>query len=133
VGFLILNICGVFCRSLVGDLTQGEVSLVFNYEPVDLSFYSENGEWNLISATGSTTDTKSRGGTTFSSLEFSIKLQRRPMFHVINTLFPVALMAVLIAMVFKLPVDSGEKIGFALTVLLILTQLRLQYIPRNSL
>jgi hypothetical protein len=27
-------------------------------------------------------------------------------------------MAVLIAMVFKLPVDSGEKIGFSLTVLL---------------
>jgi hypothetical protein len=40
------------------------------------------------------------------------------MFHVINTLFPVALMAVLIAMVFKLSVDSGEKIGFSLTVLL---------------
>ena len=98
--------------------TEGEVSLVFNFEPVDLSFYSENGEWHLISATGSTTDTKSRGGTTFSSLEFSIKLQRRPMFHVINTLFPVALMAVLIAMVFKLSVDSGEKIGFSLTVLL---------------
>jgi len=40
------------------------------------------------------------------------------MFHILNTLFPVVMMAVLSAMVFKLPVDSGEKIGFSLTVLL---------------
>lgn len=100
--------------------TEGEVSLVFNKEhgAVDLSFYSMNGEWDLISASGSKSETKSRGGSSFSGLSFSIKLQRRPMFHIINTLFPVALMAVLISMVFKLPVDSGEKIGFSLTVLL---------------
>ena len=98
--------------------TAGEVELQFGSEPVDLSFYSKNGEWDLISASGSKSEDKSRGGTSFSSLTYSIKLQRRPMFHIINTLFPVALMAVLIAMVFKLPVDSGEKIGFALTVLL---------------
>jgi hypothetical protein len=85
------------------------------HSPVDLNFYSKNGEWDLISASGSKSEAKSRGGTSFSSLSYSIKLQRRPMFHIINTLFPVALMAVLIAMVFKLPVDSGEKIGFALT------------------
>ena len=98
--------------------TTGELILVFESDPVDLSFYSENGEWDLISSSGARSDDKSRGGTSFSSLTYSIKLQRRPMFHIINTLFPVALMAVLIAMVFKLPVDSGEKIGFSLTVLL---------------
>jgi hypothetical protein len=98
--------------------TEGEVVLEFQKDPVDLNFYSKNGEWDLISASGSKSEAKSRGGTSFSSLSYSIKLQRRPMFHIINTLFPVALMAVLIAMVFKLPVDSGEKIGFALTVLL---------------
>ena len=98
--------------------TAGEVELEFGGEPVDLKFYSPNGEWDLIEAYGSKSESKSRGGKSFSSLSYSIKLQRRPMFHIINTLFPVALMAVLIAMVFKLPVDSGEKIGFSLTVLL---------------
>ncbi|CAG2188791.1 unnamed protein product [Mytilus edulis] len=89
--------------------TSGEVSLDFGPESVDLSFYSANGEWDLISASSSKSGSKSRGGISFSSLTYSITLQRRPMFHIINTLFPVALMAVLIAMVFKLPVDSGEK------------------------
>ncbi|XP_071159692.1 acetylcholine receptor subunit beta-like [Mytilus edulis] len=98
--------------------TAAEVSLEFGNESVDLSFYSANGEWDLVYSSSSRSGSKSRGGIAFSSLTFAIKLQRRPMFHVINTLFPVALMAVLIAMVFKLPVDSGEKIGFSLTVLL---------------
>jgi hypothetical protein len=36
----------------------------------------------------------------------------------INMLIPVSLMAILIAFVFKLPVESGEKVGFSITVLL---------------
>jgi hypothetical protein len=87
-------------------------------DPVDLSFYTDNGEWDLISTNAADTIRIPLSGITFSSVSFYIKLQRRPLFHIINTLFPVALMAVLIAMVFKLPVDSGEKIGFSLTVLL---------------
>lgn len=99
--------------------TSNEVVLVFdNDSPIDLGFYSENGEWKLTEASASKSGTKSRKGTSFSSLTFSINLQRRPMFHIINTIFPVVLMAVLTSMVFKLPVDSGEKIGFSLTVLL---------------
>ena len=98
--------------------TFGDVKLFFSNRPVELKFYTENGEWILVSATGSKSVSRSRGTSSFSSLNFKVILQRRPMFHIINTLFPVALMAVLIAMVFKLPVDSGEKIGFSLTVLL---------------
>lgn len=98
--------------------TATEVTLTIDDDPVDLSFYSSNGEWDMISTAGEKSNDKSRGGTTFSALTYTLKLRRRPMFHVLNTLFPVALMAVLIAMVFKLPVDSGEKIGFSLTVLL---------------
>ncbi|KAK3092243.1 hypothetical protein FSP39_000208, partial [Pinctada imbricata] len=99
--------------------TQTEIQLLYDRPtPVDLSFYGANGEWDLISAVGTTTVDRSRGGQTFSSLSFQIELQRRPMFHVLNTLFPVSLMAFLIPMVFKLPPDSGEKIGYSLTVLL---------------
>ncbi|XP_052103516.1 neuronal acetylcholine receptor subunit alpha-6-like [Mytilus californianus] len=98
--------------------TTSDVSLDFEANPVDLSFFSANGEWDLVSASSSRSRLKSRRGISFSSLTYSLKLQRRPMFHVINTLFPVALMAILIAMVYKLPAKSGQKIGFSLTVLL---------------
>ncbi|KAK3093321.1 hypothetical protein FSP39_014069 [Pinctada imbricata] len=99
--------------------TQTEITLHYDTgTPVELGFYSENGEWELISAEGTITEDRSRGGQTFSTLTFQINLQRRALFHVLNTLFPVALMAVLIPMTFKLPSDSGEKIGYSLTVLL---------------
>ncbi|XP_021364866.1 neuronal acetylcholine receptor subunit beta-4-like [Mizuhopecten yessoensis] len=98
--------------------TSNEIDLVFDTEPVDLDTYTANGEWELIATSGSSSGSRSKGDNSFSNVKFSIKLRRRPLFHVLNTLFPVALMAVLSAMVFKLPVESGEKIGFALTVLL---------------
>lgn len=100
--------------------TTGEVILrIDQNKAVDISDYTENGEWELISTLASTDGEQDTDGITgFSSLFFSIKLRRRPIFHIINSILPMSLMAVLIAVVFKLPVDSGEKTGFSLTVLL---------------
>lgn len=98
--------------------TSNEIYLNFDANPIDMTFYSENGEWLLVDAKGEKSKEQARGGQTFSSLTFSITLQRRPMFHALNTIVPVILMAFLIPMVYKLPVDSGEKIGYSLTVLL---------------
>ncbi|KAJ8308081.1 hypothetical protein KUTeg_012955 [Tegillarca granosa] len=99
--------------------TAKEIHLNFDGDSsVNLGFYSENGEWELLYASSQVGDDKSIGGEDFSSLEFILHLRRRPLFHILNTLFPVTLMAVLIAMVFRLPANSGEKIGFSLTVLL---------------
>lgn len=98
--------------------TASEVSLDFAPHPVDLSFYSANDEWDLVFATSSRSRSKSRRGISFSSLTYSFKHQRRPMFQLIYTLFPVAIIAILIAMVYKLLAKSGEKICFSLTVLL---------------
>ncbi|XP_060071390.1 neuronal acetylcholine receptor subunit alpha-6-like [Ylistrum balloti] len=101
--------------------TQNEINLRFKEDPFDLTFYSTNGEWQLIATETILPEAVARGGQSFSGLDFQIKLRRRPMFHILNTLFPVALMAVLSVMVFKLPADSGEKIGFSLTILLAYT------------
>lgn len=98
--------------------TNNEIYLVYDTKPIELGFYSENGEWVLVSASGEQVQDKSRGGQSFSSLSFSITLRRRPLFHALNTILPVVLMAFLIPMVYRLPVDSGEKIGYSLTVLL---------------
>lgn len=98
--------------------TATEVYLELGDNPVILSFYVENGEWKLLSAYGTKTNDTSIEGTAFSSVTYNLQLQRRPLFHVINTLTPVAIMAILISMVFRLPVDCGEKNGFGLTVLL---------------
>lgn len=102
--------------------TTGYTALQINLQlapnPVDLQFYSENGEWELLSVTGTKPDDIMKGSVSHSKVTFTIHLQRRPMFHVLNTMFPVVLMAFLIPMAFKLHVESGEKIGYCLTVLL---------------
>ncbi|RUS84305.1 hypothetical protein EGW08_007949 [Elysia chlorotica] len=49
---------------------------------------------------------------------FFFKLERKPLFYGLNMLLPVLVMALLTVFVFVLPADSGEKIGYCLTVLL---------------
>ena len=98
--------------------TALEINLVFFRTPVILDFYSENGEWELLSVNTFKPEDKIMMGTSYSKLIFRIHLRRRPMFHILNTMFPVVLMAFLIPMAFKLHAESGEKIGYCLTVLL---------------
>ncbi|KAI8761343.1 neuronal acetylcholine receptor subunit beta-4, partial [Biomphalaria glabrata] len=47
---------------------------------------------------------------------FSIK--RRPLYYGLNYLLPVLITSLLTIFVFVLPAESGEKIGYCLTVLL---------------
>ena len=108
--------CGIKLSSWA--LTNKEVELQTGTSDVDMSFYSENGEWKIINTKAEKAGDVARGASSFSSLTYTLTLRRRLLFHVLNTLFPVALMAFLIPMVFKLHVESGEKVGYSLTVLL---------------
>ena len=88
---------------------------------VDVSNYVENGEWIIVSVgakTSGSASSVSGGDATYSKIEFSFVLKRRHVFHIINTVFPVIVMVFLIPLVFKLDLGSGDKTGYALTVLL---------------
>ncbi|KAK3582646.1 hypothetical protein CHS0354_001692 [Potamilus streckersoni] len=97
--------------------TANEISLSLGSPVVDTTYFSENGEWQLLSVSGQETST-TRESQSFSRLKFTLTLRRRPLFHILNTILPVAVMATLIVMVFKLPPESGERIGMSLTALL---------------
>lgn len=49
---------------------------------------------------------------------FHMKLKRKPLFFVFNLILPIVLMCLLNPFVFFLPADSGERVGFSITVLL---------------
>ncbi|CAG2197825.1 unnamed protein product [Mytilus edulis] len=51
-------------------------------------------------------------------LEFSMTLKRNPMFFVLNLILPICVMITLNMFVFLLPPESGERVGYAVTVLL---------------
>lgn len=108
-----------FIKISTWGYTKSEITLFMDENtPVDTTFYSENGEWDFLSSAGHTPSSQVRGGTWYSTLSFSITLRRKPVYHALNTLFPVILMTFLIPMVYKLPTESGEKMSYSLTVLL---------------
>ncbi|RUS86579.1 hypothetical protein EGW08_005660 [Elysia chlorotica] len=82
---------------------------------IDLDNYATNGEWELISAT-QTTDSE----WDLAGFRVEIVIQRRSGFFVLNIVMPVVLLSFLNIVVFLIPVDSGEKISYGITVLLAL-------------
>lgn len=86
-----------------------------------------HGEWDLVSTEVKTKDIKETkaSGTeqTYPVIDFHIKLRRKPAYYITGVILPVILVAFLQILVFLLPVDSGEKLGFSITVLLALAVL----------
>ena len=94
---------------------QHEVVMVSTLENALMDYYSENGEWTL---TGTTATAGMVPGGDFSFISFEIKIMRRPTFFLVNVILPIIFMGFLNVLVFVLPVQSGERISYAITVLL---------------
>ncbi|XP_060068088.1 neuronal acetylcholine receptor subunit alpha-3-like [Ylistrum balloti] len=107
--------------------TRDELILTHLRNYVNTEDLGENGEWlytNSRIETSSIQETTANGVVeTFSLLKFFIILTRRHDFYMTNVVLPVVLTSFLIVLVFVLPVDSGEKVSYALTVLLALAVL----------
>ncbi|XP_060074454.1 neuronal acetylcholine receptor subunit alpha-3-like [Ylistrum balloti] len=76
-------------------------------------YYFPNSVWHLVNVSSSihpSLDTE--------ILILTIVLQRRSMFQVINTIVPFSMLGLLNIMVFLLPAESGERVGFSVTILL---------------
>ncbi|XP_033753131.1 acetylcholine receptor subunit beta-type unc-29-like [Pecten maximus] len=93
--------------------TLFDVFIETSSSAIDLDFYYPNSLWEMISA-------RSRVFTLADTqtLELTVVLKRRPMFQVINTIVPFCILGLLNIMVFLLPAESGERVGFSVTVLL---------------
>ncbi|KAL4226613.1 hypothetical protein ACF0H5_014596 [Mactra antiquata] len=93
-----------------------------NNAQVNLDIYEENGEWSIIS-TDIEEKTRVLYGFPMSSVVYTIGLERKYSYYLLNMMLPVVMLTVICPIVFALPVESGEKNGFALTILLSLSVL----------
>ncbi|XP_070187475.1 5-hydroxytryptamine receptor 3A-like [Littorina saxatilis] len=84
---------------------------------ISTKYYQENGEWTIMRTWNERSEYE-EDGYTYAKVTFYFKLQRRSVYYGLNTMLPVLLNSLLIPLVFLLPHDSGEKIGYCLTVLL---------------
>ncbi|XP_041362023.1 neuronal acetylcholine receptor subunit beta-2-like [Gigantopelta aegis] len=84
---------------------------------VNRKFYARHGEWSFVSSSvylHNDTDDIS----TFRTLMFSLTFRRRWQFYSQYLLLPIILNSILMISAFLLPIDSGERLTFSLTVLL---------------
>ena len=83
---------------------------------INTLLFSKNNAWVLKS----TSVTMARlGSKTYA--KYLLMLERRYTFYILNLFSPVLILAFLNAMVFMLPADSGERVGYAITCLLSLS------------
>ena len=81
--------------------------------PVDLGFYGRNPDWVLQSYSA-------RASTLGSYPEYKVTLtiKREPLYYSMMIVCPTILFGLLNPLVFLLPVESGERIGLSMTILL---------------
>ncbi|KAK3581066.1 hypothetical protein CHS0354_033852 [Potamilus streckersoni] len=91
---------------------------------VDTTGYYPNGEWDITDTEVrlySPEDGSYNSGEILPGAEAVIKLRRKPIFYILSTILPIAMLSVLNLLVFLLPPNTGEKITLAVTVLLSFT------------
>ena len=84
--------------------------------PLSTSLYLENNAWILKSVSA-----ESKILQTQPYAQFYLTLERRYAFYILNLYSPVLILVFLNVMVFIIPADSGERIGYAITCLLSLS------------
>ena len=78
-----------------------------------------NGEWDVLSFTSRLHDEQyENSDAPVSQIIYSVKLKRRPTYFFLYLIFPVLAIVFLSLLIFKIPPDTGERIGFAVTILL---------------
>ncbi|KAK3101941.1 hypothetical protein FSP39_007526 [Pinctada imbricata] len=96
--------------------TNKEIHLRTINSEVNLALYSRHGLWDLQNTR---TYVEFKFGTIIEyHIEFTLK--RESQFYVVGLILPIATMGILNLLVFLLPPESGERVGFSITVLLAL-------------
>ncbi|KAL3888407.1 hypothetical protein ACJMK2_000775 [Sinanodonta woodiana] len=90
-----------------------EVMLHTVSDRIQTSQYSDGGSWELLS-----TSTKSFVNFVWSSVEFTLTFKRKPTYVIVNVILPIVFLGLLNVLVFVIPQESGERVSYAITVLL---------------
>ncbi|OWF44951.1 neuronal acetylcholine receptor subunit beta-2-like isoform X2 [Mizuhopecten yessoensis] len=111
--------CMLILNNMVYD--KEEMRLVPGQSFVDMEFYTKNGEWEVIWTKVSNKVDRFEKLTSISFVSITIGIIRKSEYFVITMLIPVAVLCVLDAFVFMIPVGASDRVGFSLTLFLALT------------
>lgn len=86
-----------------------EIEIGITSNTTSVTYFSPNPLWDYIS---------SRVYNKTTEVIVEMTFRRRPAFFMVNIMFPIILLGALNLFVFVLPADSGERVGFSITLLL---------------
>ncbi|XP_048772571.2 acetylcholine receptor subunit alpha-like [Ostrea edulis] len=98
----------------VPALSPSDIILRPRSSTFDMLLYEENGLWSLTS----TRLYYHVNVYNFEELRLEINMKRRTEYYIAGLILPICFMNFLQILVFVLPVESGERMGFSITVLL---------------
>lgn len=91
-----------------------DINLEASASSFDMILFEENGLWKITN----TSITVARQVNYFQVLKLTLSIERRTAYYVAGLLLPILLMNIIQLLVFTIPVKSGERIGYSITVLL---------------
>ncbi|XP_062903713.1 neuronal acetylcholine receptor subunit beta-3-like isoform X2 [Mobula hypostoma] len=124
------------CSMKFGSWTYdgGLVELILVDEDVDQKDFFDNGEWEILNATG-IKGTRRDGYYSYPFITYSFILRRLPLFYTLFLIVPCLGLSLLTVLVFYSPSDEGEKLSLSTSVLVSLTVFLLlieEIIPSSS-
>ncbi|XP_038660160.1 neuronal acetylcholine receptor subunit beta-3-like isoform X2 [Scyliorhinus canicula] len=110
------------------------VDLILVDEDVDRKDFFDNGEWEILNATGMK-GRRRDGYYSYPFITYSFVLRRLPLFYTLFLIVPCLGLSLLTVLVFYSPSDEGEKLSLSTSVLVSLTVFLLlieEIIPSSS-
>uniref|UniRef100_A0A8C0VUS5 E2 ubiquitin-conjugating enzyme n=3 Tax=Neoaves TaxID=3078114 RepID=A0A8C0VUS5_CYACU len=111
-----------------------QVDLIIEDYDVDKRDFFDNGEWEIVTATGSKGN-RTDGCCWYPFVTYSFIIRRLPLFYTLFLIIPCIGLSFLTVLVFYLPSNEGEKISLCTSVLVSLTVFLLvieEIIPSSS-
>lgn len=124
--------CSMKFGSWTYDGHMVDLVLVDHY--VDRKDFFDNGEWEILNATG-VKGSRRDGIYWYPFVTYSFILKRLPLFYTLFLIIPCLGLSFLTVLVFYLPSDEGEKLSLSTSVLVSLTVFLLvieEIIPSSS-
>ncbi|KAM7423780.1 hypothetical protein PAMA_000237 [Pampus argenteus] len=124
------------CSMKFGSWTYdgSQVDIILEDFHVDKQDYFDNGEWEIVKATGSR-GLRTDSSASYPTITYFFIIRRLPLFYTLFLIIPCIGLSFLTILVFYLPSNGGEKISLCTSVLVSLTVFLLvieEIIPSSS-
>ncbi|CAC5388627.1 CHRNA3 [Mytilus coruscus] len=94
------------------SLSSKDVHITQGRKGIELSDdLQRHGEWKILFSTALNLAESHK-----TKVRFTIVIQRKPLYAIMNYIMPILLLSILDIFTFKIPVDTGERIGYVITV-----------------